>query len=223
MNGKKYIQAIGMFALLFPMQTLPIKMGTASAISVASGAATCVGCVSLFKNLSFEAAFLARASLILLGGCIIPGIALSKTPEARLLNAKIVLRGIKNKEIVQQSSLNKSEFYHFVYSYYADLSWPLMGAKDELKKYFSELDCACKELKKAIAEVKKRGEKWPAAASFLRKIEQCKTQVTDLLRLINEHPDYQKVVYEYENKKSLDNLAAAVRYQTSANVHYRIN
>ncbi len=212
-----------MLGLLFPMKTLPIRIETASAISVASGVATCVGSVSLFKDLPFEMAFLARTTLILLGGCIIPGIVLSKTPEARLLNAKIVLRGIKNKEIVQQSSLNKLEFYRFVYSYYANLSWPLMGAKNELKKYFSELDYACKELKKAISEVKNRGEKWPAAASFLRKIEQCKTQVTDQLRLINEHPDYQKIVCEYENQKSLDNLAAAVRYQTSANVHYTIN
>ncbi len=225
MNGKnkKCMQAAVLSVLLLPLQTLPIRMETASAISVVSGAAACVGCTKLLENYYDGAVFWGSAALILLGGCIVPGIALSYTPTARLLNAKMTLRGIRNKEIVGQSSLNKADFYHFIDTFYAHLSWPLMGAKDDLKKYFSELDSVCKELKKAVAEVKKGGQKWPEGASFLRKIEQCKTHVTDLLRLINEHPDYQKLVCEYENKKSLDDLAASIRYQTSANVHYCIN
>jgi len=200
---------------------MPISMKSASALSCASSVGTVYASVCLAKNMPQYALW--NIPLVVLGCGIIPAIALKYTPAVRLWFAKAILRDIKNKEIVEQDSLNKLEFYRFIDTHYADLSWPLMGAKDELKKYYSALDGACKQLKKATTEVRNRGQQWPEGIRFSIEIERFKTHVTELLKLINEHPDYQKLVCEYENKKSFDNLIAATRYQARANMHYNLN
>jgi hypothetical protein len=229
---KKRLIALLGFSLFACNTSLPVSMYTASAISAASGAATIAGCGKLFEEaarqetlehpmFSYEKAFLLNTLLIVLGGFTIPLLAFGSTIRARTLNAKFTIRDMRKKEILQQDSANRGAFYEYIYKAYADCSWPLMAAKDELKKYFTEIDTVKKEFKKVVLEMKKKQQNWQEGALVLEQLENLKTHVTVLLKLINEHPDYQKLIVEYENKKTNDNIAAAIRYQ--AHVQYNLN
>lgn len=213
LNKKNIITTVSLALLLYGnTKAITISPETAGCITFATSITSAISFGTVLASHCEMPQIIAGAAGVVVGGGLIPWFVFSKTPSARLEQAKKLLNKLCKESLIQQDPADTESFYNFIKTRYACHSWPLIAAKNELTKYCGQLSDAHNNLEKAIAKERQRNRELLNGDVILNQVYSIWVRVSSLLNLINEHPDYLKSINDYKNYVAMQDIALAVLF-----------